>query len=105
MPLCLAYMTFKNKEEAKKIGEKLVKKKTVACFNIMGSGESIYLWKDTLQTDSETFALAKLSEESFNALEKILLSEHSYEVPALLKIPIQGGSEPFLRWIKESSKH
>lgn len=104
MSLCLAYMTFKDKEEAEKIGTILVKKQTVACFNIISEGHSIFLWEGALHSEKETFALAKLEESNFSALMDEVKKKHSYETPCILKIPIDGGHKPFLEWVSKCCK-
>lgn len=99
MEVCLAYMTFKDTDEAKRIGKKLVQSQLVKCFNILSEGSSHYLWKGELVEDKETYCLAKLPEENFNALTEFVIQHHSYETPCLVKIPLIGGYAPYLEWL------
>lgn len=103
MSVCLAYITFKDQQEAKRIGEELITGKLVACFNLFPSVTSLYLWKGALQSESEVVALAKLKEENFEKLVRRVEELHSYETPCILKLPVKGGSKPFLDWIEKSS--
>ena len=99
MSFCLAYMTFANKEEARAIAKELIEKKVVSCFNIFPEIESYFMWEKKLSHEKEVFAMAKLLEEDFSKLERLVLEKHSYENPCLLKLPITGGSHKFLEWL------
>ena len=100
MKVCLAYLTFKNKEEAKKIAKILLEKHTISCFNLFPEGLSLYSWQGEVQENSEVFAFAKLKESHFEKLCEEVTKHHSYEVPCILKLPIENGYPPFLEWIK-----
>lgn len=97
--LTLAYIPCKNKAEAQKISETLVKEKLIACANIVKS-QSIFNWEGKLENGDEWIILAKTMPEKFKELEPIVKELHSYEIPCILGIPVDENSE-YLDWAKE----
>jgi len=81
------YITNPTREEARKIARHLLRKKLVACANILGPATSLYPWKGKLADEEEWILIAKttekLAEEATKETEKI----HSYTVPCVVKIP------------------
>ena len=45
------------------------------------------------------FIRLKSNIENYDSLEKLILEHHSYDIPCILKLPIQGGNITFLKWI------
>jgi periplasmic divalent cation tolerance protein len=44
----------------------------------------------------------KTTEDRFPALRDDITELHSYEVPEVLAVPVWGGSDKYLAWIRES---
>lgn len=97
-------MTFSNLEEAKSIGTLLVEEQIVACFNIIPQIHSIFLWENKINHETETIAIAKLSETNFPDLSKKVEKLHSYDTPCILKLPISDGNKAFIDWIQRNCK-
>ena len=55
----IIYTTTNSKEEAKTLGNHLVKNGLAACVNIVPKIESIYMWNNELCQDSEFFTYDK----------------------------------------------
>ena len=102
MNFFLAYITTKNEEEALKLANLAVQKNLAACGNIFPKMKSIYKWQNKLQNDKETLLILKTNSNKYPLLEKLILEEHSYEVPCILKIPINDGNKEYLKWIEGS---
>ena len=98
----LALSTFADAETARKISNQLVSEKFVACANIIPSVESIYRWKEEVETGSEALVLFKVSQDRYQAFEEKLLSLHPYEVPEIISFKIDKGSPAYLRWVIEN---
>ena len=99
MALQFVYMTAGNLEEARQIGEALVKEKLAACVNILDGMQSLYIWEDGLQQDREVVMIAKTAVARVPALVARVKALHSYECPCIATFAIDGGNEDFLRWI------
>ena len=100
--ILLALSTFPDRETAQRIANQLVSEKFVACANILPSVESVYRWKETLETGTETLVLFKLSEDRQSAFQEKLRSLHPYEVPEIIFVPVATGLPEYLRWVVEN---
>ena len=98
----LALSTFPDQETARDISSELVTKKLAACANILPGVESIYRWKEKIESGNETLVLFKLSEDRQSAFQEKLRSLHPYEVPEIIFVPISSGLPDYLRWVTEN---
>ena len=96
------YMTAKDKKEAVMIGEKLVEAKLAACINIFDSITSIFMWEGKVENDTEVAFIAKTTADRVPELVEMVRSLHSYEVPAIISLPVENGHLDFINWISES---
>lgn len=100
----LVYMTAPTVEEARSIGNELVSLKLAACINIFPNIESIYCWKNEIQTAQEIVFIAKTSEDKVTELTQVVRKRHSDDVPCILSLPITGGNPEFLSWIENETR-
>jgi periplasmic divalent cation tolerance protein len=100
--ILLALSTFPDAETARQIANKLVAEKFAACANILPTVESIYRWKDKIESGNETLVFFKLSEDRQSAFQEKLRSLHPYEVPEIVFVPVASGLPDYLRWVAES---
>ena len=98
----LALSTFPDQETAREISSELVTEKFAACANILPGVESIYCWKEKIESGNETLVLFKLSEDRQSAFQEKLRSLHPYEVPEIIFVPISSGLPEYLRWVTEN---
>lgn len=96
----LVYVTAANREEARKIALAVVSERLAACANILGSIESVYFWQGTLEQGSEVALLLKTQQAVIESLILRIRQLHSYECPAILVLPVSGGNDGFLAWIR-----
>jgi periplasmic divalent cation tolerance protein len=94
--------TFGSPEEARAVCRQLVEERLAACANLVPGVESIYRWQGTVESATETMAILKTTPEGLAKLEARLRELHSYEVPEVVALPVQGGSEAYLRWVSEN---
>ena len=99
MKIYFVYVTFKNINEAKKIGRFLVKNKLAACVNIFPNIFSIYSWKDKLHFDKECSSIFKTSKTKVSQVIKTILKYHSYDCPSISAFPIEKTHTEFQKWI------
>ena len=98
----LALSTFPDHETARDISNELVTKKLAACANILPGIQSIYHWKDNIESGNETLVLFKLREDTQSDFQEQLRSLHPYEVPEIIFVPISSGLPEYLRWVTEN---
>jgi periplasmic divalent cation tolerance protein len=96
----MVYITTSGALESKKIARKLLEEKLVACINIIPKIESIYLWKGTIEEDSESIMLVKTKSELVGKVIKRIEQLHSYEIPCILEIRVNNGSNNYLKWME-----
>ena len=100
--IVLALSTFPDRETAQRIANQLVTEKFAACANILPAIESIYRWKEKIETGTETLVFFKLSEDRQSALQEKLRSLHPYEVPEIIFVPVSNGLPEYLSWVIEN---
>lgn len=86
-------------DEAEIIARALVEERLAACTQIVGPITSIYRWKDQIETSQEYQCWAKSRRELFPKMEATIRRLHPYEVPEILAVPVEVGSESYLKWL------
>ena len=81
----------------------LVTERLAACVNVLPEMESFYRWKGQIESDRERQLIIKTTAARVAALRTRLHELHEYEVPEFIVMPIVGGSEAYLNWIREST--
>ena len=99
----LIYATFPTAAEAERIGGVLVERGLAACVNIFPQMTAIYIWQGTRQRESEAAMLIKTRAGLADSVVAETRKLHPYTNPALVVLPIEGGSPDFLRWIGEQT--
>ncbi len=96
--------TTPNKENANNIAQTLLAKKLAGCVQIIGPISSHYYWENELCQDEEYICLIKSSQQYYQTLESTIKEIHPYEVPEIISLPIQQGSEGYLSWLNQQLK-
>lgn len=97
------FVTCGSKKEAKRIVNSLLKKRIVACANIIDGIESRFWWRGKIDRAKEALVILKTTKKNFKALEQEVRRVHSYEVPEIIAMPIAAGSKKYLKWIEDSA--
>src|SRR4029453_14191857 len=100
--ILLALSTFPDTEITGRISHRLVAEGFGACANIFPPVESIYRWKEKIESGNETFVFFKVSEDQQSAFQDKLRSLHPYDVPEIIFIPVASGLPEYLRWVAEN---
>ena len=102
--LRLVYITTGSREEARTIGEELVKERLAACVNIIDGMESIYHWEGNIESDKECILIAKTTFSNIDRLTKRVKDLHSYDVPCVISFNLaeQEGNNEYLNWLSDS---
>jgi|SRR5689334_18047481 len=90
-------------KEAQQLGRTLVERKLVACANILRAPvQSIYWWKNKIESADEFLLFLKSSRTRFAAVDSSIRELHSYDLPEIIALPITAGSQDYLDWISKS---
>jgi periplasmic divalent cation tolerance protein len=100
--ILLALSTFPDAEIARRISNQLVSERFAACANIFPSVESIYRWKEKIESGNETLVFFKVSENRQSTFQDKLRSLHPYDVPEIIFVPVVGGLPEYLQWVSKN---
>jgi periplasmic divalent cation tolerance protein len=98
------YMTAGSLEEGTALGRVLVTERLAACVNVLPGAVSIYAWEGELHEDDEVVLLAKTRRSLVEPLSARVATVHGYDLPAILVLPIVGGSPAYLTWLAEQTR-
>ena len=99
----IVLVTCANVREARRIARSVVEKRLAACVNIVPEPvESVYRWKNRVETARERLLIIKTTATRLARLEAEIRRLHSYEVPEFLVLNVSAGSRPYLAWVAES---
>ncbi len=96
-------VTASSPDEAAGIAKKLVADRLAACVNILPSIRSIYRWQGKICDDSEVLLVIKTQDRKLDRLMDRIKEIHSYDLPEMIVLPIIGGWEPYLAWLKKET--
>jgi periplasmic divalent cation tolerance protein len=85
-----------------RIANTLVEEKLAACVNRLPRVSSTYRWEGKVQSETETLLMIKTAERLLEPLGKRIRELHPYELPEVIALPIEGGSERYLAWLGQS---
>lgn len=96
------FITASSREEADKISGVLLNKKLAACVNIVADVDSLFWWKAKIDRAREVLLVVKSKKAKLAKIIEAVKSNHSYDTPEIIALPIIGGYKPYLDWINES---
>jgi periplasmic divalent cation tolerance protein len=99
----LIYSTFPSAEAAETVGRALLEQRLAACVNVIPGMTSIYHWEGRIERASETVMIIKTRMALSVAAIAAAKERHPYSNPALLIVPIEGGSADYLAWLVEET--
>ncbi len=82
----------------------LLKKKLIACANVMNYAKSYYLREGKIKKDEEKLILMKFPEEKASELFSFIKKLHPYEIPELIVLNPESVDENYLKWFQEALK-
>jgi periplasmic divalent cation tolerance protein len=89
-------------EEARRIAYELVERRLAACVNVVTKLDSIYLWKGKVQEAEEYLLVIKTTKDLFPRVRDAIKEMHSYEVPEVISLAVEDGTEEYFKWIDDS---
>jgi periplasmic divalent cation tolerance protein len=101
----LIYSTFPSSVEAERVGGALVDRGLAACVNIFPTIIAIYNWQGKRERAAEAAMIIKTRAALARRVVDEARSMHPYDNPALLILPIAGGSEDYLGWISDETRN
>jgi len=99
---CVILTTTGSQEEANHLSELLVREKLAACVQSFPI-TSTYTWEGKLTRDSEFLLLIKTRSDKYKPIEGLILTHHSYDVPEIIRLPVETGNSDYLSWIDNNT--
>ena len=97
-------VTAPDEEVAGMLARALVAERLAACANLVPRVRSIYRWEGEVQDDAEVLLILKTTAARLPALAARVQALHPYDLPEVMALTANGGSEAYLDWvIAESS--
>jgi periplasmic divalent cation tolerance protein len=97
-------ITAGSEQEAHKLAELLVKEQKAACVNIVPRVDSLFHWKDKIDSARESLLLVKTRASLLSEIIRLVKQAHSYDVPEIIALPIIAGSQEYLEWLDSASR-
>ena len=94
-------ITFPTMELALEVATKLVQERLVACAQVCGTVQSVYIWQGVCEANKETLLLAKTTLSLFERLETAVRAVHPYECPQIVALPIVAANADYRDWLNE----
>eukprot|EP00898_Chlorokybus_atmophyticus_P000435 jgi/Chlat1/1392/Chrsp12S01972 len=98
------YVTVPDLAAARTLGRSVVESKLAACTNIIPGVESIYWWEGKVDSSAELMLMMKTQSTLVPRLTQHIIEHHPYETCEVIALPVIGGSEKYLQWIKDNTQ-
>lgn len=98
-------ITAPSRDVGRQIARALLEQHLAACVNMIGPISSLYSWEGQIQDDEEVLLVVKSRAELFEGhLVPVVQAVHPYDVPEIIALPIQMGSQNYLDWIAQVTR-
>ena len=101
-PFSLVLVTAPDLKTARALAQAALAARLIACANLVPKIESHYWWQGKIESGQEVLLILKTRKSRLAALEKLVLARHPYETPEFLVLPLDKGSQGYLRWLGDS---
>ena len=101
--MIMVYIVCRDRDEGRRVSRVLLEQRLAACTNMFPI-ESMYWWQGQLVEDGEYVVIAKSVDENFEAIVAQVKSVHSYEVPAIIRLPVAGVEGHYLAWLEGETR-
>ena len=102
MNFFLVLSTAGTEQEGERIGKALVEKKLAACVNLIPGVTSFFFWEGKNSSEQEVLLLIKTSGGRLKEIKREIKRLHSYSVPEVIFVKINGGERRYLDWVGQT---
>lgn len=94
--------TAPDEASAQDLAAKVLAEKLAACVTLLPGATSLYYWEGKLEQEYEVQMLLKSDVDHQEALLACLKTNHPYQTPELLVLPVAHGNSEYLSWLYAS---
>ena len=101
--MIIVYIPCDNAETAQKIGQVLLKKRLVACFNIIPKILSGSYWppkENKIENSEESVLIVKSLDNKYGKIKEEIEKIHPYKLPCIMSLKVKDINEKYLNWLK-----
>ena len=84
---------------ATRLAHLLVEEGLAACVQVLPGVTSVYRWRGEVETAAEHLLLVKTTAAAFDAIHERLGSEHPYDTPEVLAVPVVAVAPGYAAWV------
>lgn len=99
-PLLLILCTAPDRATAERLAGMLVEQGLAACVNLSAPIRSIYRWQGKIEQSDEILLFIKTTKDRYQACESALRTEHPYELPEIIAVPVEQGLDDYTNWVE-----
>jgi periplasmic divalent cation tolerance protein len=99
------HTTLASIDDARKIATTLLDQKLIACAQISSPIESIYRWKDKVETAIEYKLTVKTTMDAVQQVIAVIEINHPYEVPEIVGQRMDFTAKKYQQWLEEEVKN
>jgi periplasmic divalent cation tolerance protein len=78
--------------------------RVAACAQVSGPIQSTYWWQGAVEEALEWVITFKATRAGYDALERHIRENHSYDTPEILALPILVGNPAYLAWVSAETR-
>ncbi len=97
-------VTVPDADRGAELTRSLVEARLAACGNVVPGVRSIYRWEGRIQDEGEALVVLKTTRRRVPELLERIRGLHPYDVPEILAIPVEEGTQAYLDWVVESTR-
>ena len=95
----VVFVTAPDRAVAESIAAQLVHERLIACANVVHGVRSVYRWEGEVRKEDEVLLILKSTRAVLPGLERRIREIHPYEVPEVLALTVERGSEAYASWV------
>ncbi|HJD56873.1 divalent-cation tolerance protein CutA [Candidatus Tisiphia endosymbiont of Ptychoptera albimana] len=98
---CVILTTTDDQQVLDKLTISLLEANLAACIQV-DNIVSYFKWEGKISSVPEFRIVVKAKSDNYNAIEKMIIDIHNYDLPQIIKLDIQEGLPAYLNWVTQS---
>ncbi len=97
--ICFVLSACPDEQTARGLAGRLLDARLAACVSHLPAMVSHYEWHGRREQAAESMLIVKTRVDLYPAVEACIRGGHPYELPEIVRVPIDGGLPAYLEWI------
>lgn len=96
----VVFVTAEDRDAGLALVRQLVTEGLAACGNVVPEITSVFEWEGSMREETEVLLILKTSAARAAELAVRVAELHTYDVPEVLTLAVEGGHPPYLDWVR-----